>query len=922
MTQAITQQSVSYQRLLESMADAVLVIDQDWVVRFANPAAAALTGYTIDQLIDTPCPFDPPFDISLNASSREISKGERERSASYTPTDLLKQSAAEIVFAPQNSTENPSDMLIAEVIFTQIEWVHSPAYLASLRDITERKQLEQELRHHKTRYHAILQDQTEMICRFQPDGTLSFVNDAYCRYFQKSRQELLGSNFISVVRPDNQNKVRQHILSITQDNPVITREYYIQMKNGPNTMRENLTQDQSQNHFATGRWQQWTDRALFDDTGQIVEYQATGRDITELKNAEEALLQLNTLLERRVDERTVELKEANSRLMQEVQDRKQAEEALAKEREMLTRRVTERTADLSAANAELARSARLKDEFLANMSHELRTPLNAILGLSEALKEEVYGSLTDRQTRTIGNIEMSGRHLLDLINDILDVSKIEAGKLTLDFTPVSIHDICEASLSLIRQSAEKKQVQIKIECPSDVRTINADERRLRQVLVNLLSNAVKFTPKHGTIGLKIVGDTEQDTVHFTVWDTGIGIEADDMNKLFRPFIQLDSSLSRQNSGTGLGLIIVHRLVEAHGGSVVVESSPGQGSRFTLSMPWQQSKIEVGAPVPIELSKLMEISSIKRVLIVEDSPTAADQIYRYLSEWHIHAKVQTSGEGILERIELFQPNVIILDLLLPGLSGWEILAKIKENPQTQAIPVIIISVIDERAYGLSVGAADYLIKPVSRHALGRALTCSINQGGGAQGQTRQTHVQQGHSQLKPESNQSTIPTGQIDSSVEVALCSDGSYQARRPDAFIMHPDETTRSSNTSNANNAPLILIAEDNLQNIRLYSDRLISLGYRVTVAQTGLEAVEQTRDLNPALLMMNLQMHGLDGLETVRHIRANPDVGQVPIIALTTLVRPGDQEKSLQVGVNHYLRKPINLEQLATIIDSYLGIE
>ena len=258
----------------------------------------------------------------------------------------------------------------------------------------------------------------------------------------------------------------------------------------------------------------------------------------------------------------------NARLYQKAQqeiiERKQAEASLQEERELLARRVKERTVELSKANAELARAARLKDEFLAAMSHELRTPLNVILGSAEILREEVFGPLNEKQLKFTQNVEEGGRHLLDLINDILDLSKIEAGKAELDLGPVSVQSVCEASLRLVKQLAHKKELQLTHTIDEAVTTLLADERRLKQILVNLLSNAIKFTPEGGRLGLEVKGDVTQQAVHFTVWDTGIGISRTNLDRLFQPFVQLDSRLSRQYPGSGLGLSLVSRMVEMHG----------------------------------------------------------------------------------------------------------------------------------------------------------------------------------------------------------------------------------------------------------------------------------------------------------------------------------------------------------------------
>jgi PAS domain S-box-containing protein len=262
-------------------------------------------------------------------------------------------------------------------------------------------------------------------------------------------------------------------------------------------------------------------------------------------------------------------------IARDITGRKEAEEVVRQSRDALR-----------AANLELGQSARLKDEFLASMSHELRTPLNTVLGRAELLAEEIHGPLNERQRRSVASIEESGRHLLALINDILDLSKIEANKLDLQSEPVSVSDLCESSIRLVTEAAHKKTITISTDLDARVVLVMGDPRRLKQILVNLLANAVKFTPTGGCVGLELSGDPEGGTVTFTIWDTGIGIAEADLGRLFRPFEQLDSRLSRQYEGTGLGLSLVSRLVHLHGGGVAVSSVLGQGSRFIVTLPWQ------------------------------------------------------------------------------------------------------------------------------------------------------------------------------------------------------------------------------------------------------------------------------------------------------------------------------------------------
>jgi two-component system cell cycle sensor histidine kinase PleC len=264
-------------------------------------------------------------------------------------------------------------------------------------------------------------------------------------------------------------------------------------------------------------------------------------------------------------------------MAQDISRRKQAEALLRQSEERLRQ-----------TNIELSHAVRMKDEFLATMSHELRTPLNAILSIGESLQDGVYGQLGSRQHNPLKDIVDSGQHLLDLINDILDLSKIEAGMLDLQIIPVNIENVCQSSLRLVKQQAQQKRLGITLSLDGTVSEAPADARRLKQILVNLLGNAVKFTAEGGKIGLEVVGDRQQQIVRFSVWDTGIGIPSSHFPQLFRPFVQLDSSLARQYTGTGLGLVLVQRLAALHGGSVSVQSEVGQGSRFTVTLPLSTS----------------------------------------------------------------------------------------------------------------------------------------------------------------------------------------------------------------------------------------------------------------------------------------------------------------------------------------------
>jgi CheY-like chemotaxis protein len=538
----------------------------------------------------------------------------------------------------------------------------------------------------------------------------------------------------------------------------------------------------------------------------------------------------------------------------------------AVERMQLTRQLEQRRQ----TNEQLARATRLKDEFLANMSHELRTPLNAILGMSESLQEDVFGSINERQGKAIATIERSGRHLLELINDILDLSKIESGKLELQWSDISVRSLCDASLVFVKQMALKKNIHLNIHIAENIDSIQADDRRLRQVLINLLNNAVKFTPEGGSVTLKVqleeTGEPEtrgNPNLCFYINDTGIGIASEEIGKLFQPFIQLHSSLNRQYSGTGLGLALVQQIVTLHEGTVSVTSEVGEGSCFTVRIPYRPSTNLQTMQVTNSLFSHCLLAENAQVLIIEDSVVAADQITRYFSEMAMQTIIYPKGEGAIEEVLRLQPDLIILDLQLPNISGWEILNQLKNNPKTKNIPAIIISVVDERSKGLAQGAFEYLVKPITR--------------------------------------------AQLQVTIEKLQCLN---RFESPNLTVL----------PKTAKKPPLILLVEDNQANIDTMSGYLESRGYHLILANNGQQAIDLVRVQRPDLIVMDIQMPGMDGLEAMRHIRDDWQFGDIPIIALTALAMPGDRETCLAAGANEYLSKPVKLKQLALTIQQVLA--
>ncbi|HEX9839974.1 MAG TPA: PAS domain S-box protein [Anaerolineales bacterium] len=411
----------------------------------------------------------------------------------------------------------------------------------------------------------------------------------------------------------------------------------------------------------------------------------------------------------------------------DITERKQMEIALADERNQLAKRVEERAADLIRANTNLARALRVKDEFLANMSHELRTPLNAILGLSESLGEQIAGPLNEKQQKYITTISESGRHLLSLINDILDLAKIEAGQITLDINRVDIQSVCEASLRMIKQLAQNKRQDVTLDIDDDMGLIWADERRLKQMMVNLLSNAVKFTPEGGKIGLEVHGNENENEVMITVWDNGIGMKEEDLSRLFQPFVQLDSGLARETTGTGLGLALVAQMVRLHGGSVRVDSHPEQGSRFTIVLPWEPAlAIDTASKMKVTGKfRAVKLDSPNRqtVLLIEDTNEVIMMIRDYLELAGYQVITARDGVEGITQAQLMHPDLILMDVMMPRMDGLEATRRLRSEPEFEATPIIALTALampSDRERCISAGMNDYMSKPVNLKELVKTI----------------------------------------------------------------------------------------------------------------------------------------------------------------------------------------------------------
>lgn len=433
-------------------------------------------------------------------------------------------------------------------------------------------------------------------------------------------------------------------------------------------------------------------------------------------------------------------------IIRDITDRKRTEQQLQQLNQALEAKVEERTAALQQTNEELIRATRLKDEFLANMSHELRTPLNAILGMAEGLQEHTYGVVNERQIKALKTIESSGSHLLELINEVLDLAKIESGQIELNCTPVAIKNLCQSSLVFIKQQALKKNIQLEIQLPPNLPELFVDERRIRQVLINLLNNAVKFTPEGGSITLQaqqlapvqdLSDSLPQTFIQIAVIDTGIGISQENINKLFQPFIQVDSALNRRYEGTGLGLALVKRIVELHGGKVEISSELGVGSCVTVDLPCViyfrtpsiVRELSISATDLATISSTQEIiQQVPLVLLAEDNEANIHSVSNYLEADGYRVLIAKNG---LEAIALSQnhhPDLILMDIQMPELDGIEATKQIRNNPNLVNTPIIAmtaLAMLGDREKCLAAGANEYLAKPVRLKVLSQKIQALLD-----------------------------------------------------------------------------------------------------------------------------------------------------------------------------------------------------
>ncbi|UCF93230.1 MAG: response regulator [Desulfobacterales bacterium] len=537
-----------------------------------------------------------------------------------------------------------------------------------------------------------------------------------------------------------------------------------------------------------------------------------------------------------------------------------------------------RSAELRQKNEELAKASQMKSEFLANMSHELRTPLNAVIGFSEVLADKHFGELNATQEEYLNDIITSGKHLLALINDILDLSKVEAGKMELDLTNIELKPLLSGSLTMVKEKAVKRGIELSLDAYGRPDTIWADERKVKQIVFNLLSNAVKFTPDGGKIDVhaEVVNrEWLQNNVpalfrdellmaleyphcsylKIAVTDTGIGIRTQSLKRVFEVFQQENSSTSRQYGGTGLGLALCKSILELHHGAIWVESQLGKGSTFSFILPLIEHTDVRDADPGHTRTFVRTLLTRERplVMVVDDDEKISRQLARILRREGCAVQIVMDGQNAVKKAGENLPDLILLDLMLPSKDGWEVLTRLKTDTKTRDIPIIICSAIEDRKSASALGAFDYLVKPVLKEDLLRCL------------------------------NKAGI-----------------------------------RSRGRSHA---PAVLLVDDDPQDRKYYTQILEGEGFTVRVAENGREAISVSQKEAPALVLQDLMLPDMSGYEVISALKADPATQNIPVVVLTAQSLGPAERTKLAVDIESIVNKsPEGKKQLLAEVNRFLA--
>lgn len=670
-----------------------------------------------------------------------------------------------------------------------------------------------------------------------------------------------------------------------------------------------------------------------------------------------------------------ELTSANEELQSQTEELQQQSEELHQQTEELQ----QQAAELAHQRAQVEEADRLKSQFLSNMSHELRTPLNSIMALSQLMLVRGTGTTPDKEAEYLKIIERNGRHLLNLINDILDLSKIESGRMDVSLSTFQPEEVVQRALEVARPLAEAKGLAMNVEIPQ-VPEITTDKDKVHQILLNLLSNAVKFTDK-GQIDVRI--SAADDKVRFAVQDTGIGISEADLADVFDEFRQADGSTTRRHEGTGLGLSIGQKLARMLGGQITFETEEGQGSTFTLTLPIRSSASTDRGAVTSRRRTARPKSQARNILVVDDDPSVRNLLQTYLTESGYNVLLAANGQEALTMARSHSLHAITLDVLMPDMDGWEVIRELKADTRTASVPILVISVTEDRATALALGASGFLTKPVDRHILLGELEriarsrpvhriLVVDDDGPTRQQLKlmledkyeQVHTAAGGDEalrivrelppdaivldlmmpdmdgftvlehLRSDPATYNIPVliltakdlttqdrerlRQAVSRIVTKGTMDRDRLLRELDRTLAELDERPVVSPPRRSNR--ILIVDDDEIAAIQI-SSALEDAGYETIVASGGAQALASTREAVPDAVVLDVMMPGMDGFEVLRQLRSSTATAEVPVLILTAKeLTASEKERLADDHVRQLIQKgSVDRDRLVEVVRELL---
>ncbi len=642
--QLILQQKQFSEAVLNSSREAIISINTRGLITLFNTSAEEIFGYSSDEVylknikMLMPSPFKEAHDSFLE---RYLQSGEKKIIG--IGRDVLGQKKDGATF--------PISLRVVEI---KTESHHE--FVGFIKDLSKLRQVERQVRESDRRYRAIVEDQTDLICRYTVDFILTFVNQAYCRHFGVEAQAVIGASILDLLPIDVVNWFIKAHAALSRDKPIMIHEDKII-------------------HNGKQEWQHWSTRAIFsEDKREILEFQGVGSVVTDRKQAE-----LNALLARK-----------------------------------------------AADKANLAKS-----QFLSSMSHELRTPLNSIIGFSQLLELDEEEPLTESQKDSVLQINKAGNHLLKLINEILDLSTIESGQITLINEVFDIKNICLDALAIVETLADKKGITVSLHCEENKYWVNADYMRSKQIFLNILSNAIKYNRQQGRIDVEVVQQGDFIVINFA--DTGIGISSENLADLFQPFNRLGYEASAIE-GTGIGLSLTKQLVEKMGGEIGVSSQVGVGSTFWVKLPVSGEQKHKNAHSVVKSSDSFfkenpPSGQRYKILYIEDNTANMELMRNVIKQMGGFSMIEANNAEMgIDLFERIAPDLVLMDIDLPGMNGFEALAEIKSRFPQSTTPIIAVSsnaMQKQVIKGRKGGFYDYITKPFDAVSLveviRRALT---------------------------------------------------------------------------------------------------------------------------------------------------------------------------------------------------------